>query len=89
MPEILIVPLVLATLFTTGGMLIQRLERHAERITGVLGVVLLFFSFLDILAVFSRFAEAEQHAASRIETHQIMDKPPPKTSSSVNLARLN
>lgn len=56
MPATLIVPLALATIFTAGGVLIQKLERHAERITGILGVVLLLFSFLDILAVFSRLA---------------------------------
>lgn len=81
MPLTLIVPLALATIFTAGGVLIQRLERHAERVTGILGVVLLLFSFLDILAVFSRLADARPHpipqvTADRVQANRTLSRPP-------------
>ncbi|MGX9984598.1 hypothetical protein [Methylobacterium fujisawaense] len=62
MLDALIVPLAMAIVFTTGGVAIQRLKRHAEHVTNVLGAALILFSFLDILVVFGRFAdEAQSH----------------------------
>jgi hypothetical protein len=70
MPNALIVPLVMAIVFTTGGVAIQRLKRHAERVTSVLGAALILFSFLDILAVFSRFADEGRRHMAHTAIHQ-------------------
>ncbi|MGH1574269.1 hypothetical protein ACRAWG_31050 [Methylobacterium sp. P31] len=70
MPDALIVPLTMAIVFTIGGVVIQRLERHAERVTNVLGVVLMLLSFLDIFAVFSRLADESQRPMPRTAIHQ-------------------
>ncbi|WP_456684793.1 hypothetical protein [Bradyrhizobium sp. P5_C11_2] len=71
MPNALIVPLAMAVVFTIGGVAIQRLERHAERITSVLGAALILFSFLDILAVFGRLVDEGQRHMAQAAIHQV------------------
>lgn len=71
MLDALIVPLAMAIVFTIGGVAILRLERHAERVTSVLGAALILFSFLDIVAVFSRFADEAQRHMAQTATHQV------------------
>jgi hypothetical protein len=57
MRENLALPLVLATLFTAGCILIQRLEQHAECVEDVLTSAFLIAAGLATIAFFGRYAD--------------------------------
>lgn len=59
MSSALIVPFVMATVFTAGCALIQKLERHAERVGEALGAIFLVCTLLCLLAMLGHYAEAE------------------------------
>ncbi len=58
MPDMLVLPLIIASLFTGGLILIQKLERYAETITPILGVCLLVMVLLNMLALSNQMSNA-------------------------------
>lgn len=64
MRENIALPLVLATVFTAGCLLIQRLEQHAEYVEDVLVSAFLIAATLATIAVLGRYAD-DAHAFQR------------------------
>lgn len=74
-PATILVPLILASLFTAGCILISKLERYAEHITGVLGSVFVLVAVLATLFLIGRGAEGiarhvPRSAIKRVQTPQ-------------------
>lgn len=61
MPEDLIVPLIMATAFTGGCYLIQRLERYAASMEHSLTMALMCLTMFAFVVMLGRYAE-EAHA---------------------------
>lgn len=58
MSSALIGPFVMASVFTAGCVLIQKLERHAERVGEALGAIFMVCTLLCLLALVDHYAEA-------------------------------
>jgi hypothetical protein len=52
----------MASVFTAGCVLIQKLERQAERVGDALGAIFLVCTLLCLLAMLGHYAEAEPRA---------------------------
>lgn len=61
----LALPIILATVFTAGAYGIHKAERHADRVTVILGFAFITLAMLDVLALVGHITNDEPGFTSR------------------------